>query len=98
MDCAGHPETLNHLDAPGAPDRIVTTGASVSRSLVSRASSWGQFAAQRWLHRLDPAMPQISVALRILCDREVRSVVREADVIDLQWIEAIRLHRLVRLT
>ncbi|MCW2834717.1 MAG: hypothetical protein JWN68_2670 [Nocardioides sp.] len=49
-----------------------------------------------WWRRLDPGAPDLEFAWAILRDPTARRLISEADVIDVQWMEAIRLQPLLR--
>jgi glycosyltransferase involved in cell wall biosynthesis len=50
----------------------------------------------RRLRQLDPGLPSLGLAGAVLAASPIREAIRQADVVDLQWSESIRLARLVR--
>ncbi|MCF6376293.1 glycosyltransferase family 4 protein [Nocardioides KLBMP 9356] len=90
---------LNHEAATraGVPRRLLLLGHEPGRSpvakLLNRAALWLDTS---WRHRRDPGMPSAAFILGLLRSKEARAAVREADVIDLQYSESIRLVRLLR--
>ena len=90
---------LNHASAtrPGVPRRLLLLGHEAGLGLTGRAMNrLAVLVENGWRHRRDPGMPSIPFVLGLLRSAEARSAVREADVIDLQYSESIRLVRLLR--
>lgn len=84
-------------DRPGAPERTLLVGREFGTSLAARALARGTVTADRWWRRIDPGVPYLPFALGLLLSREARASLRQADVVDLQWDDAIRLRWIVRL-
>jgi len=81
---------------PGAPDRIIPLGLEPASSLVGRATNRASLNLDtRWRVR-DPGLPYLPLLVGLARSSEARRAVREADVIDLQWSDSIRLVHLLR--
>lgn len=52
---------------------------------------------QDYVHRLDPAGPDLAFVALLLTDPRVRTLVRQADVVDIQWGEYSRLWPWLRI-
>ncbi len=52
---------------------------------------------QDLVHRLDPSCPDLPFLVDLISDRELRSLIRGADIIDLQWSEYNRLWPVLRI-
>ncbi|GAA1916958.1 glycosyltransferase [Nocardioides hwasunensis] len=90
---------LNHESAtkPGVPRRLLLLGHETGLGVVGKAQNrLAAIVETRWRHRRDPGMPFIPFVVGLLRSSEARAAVREADVIDLQYSESIRLVRLLR--
>ncbi|PRY63237.1 glycosyltransferase involved in cell wall biosynthesis [Knoellia remsis] len=57
---------------------------------------WLTTNVDRWWRRLDPGAPYLPYAVGLLISSAARSALREADIVDLQWEDSIRLAPLVR--
>ena len=93
------PGTRSNREAaarPGAPERVVPLGLEPASSLPAKAANWASLNADMRLRRFDPGMPYLPLLADLLRSREARAVIREADVIDLQWSDSIRLVHLLR--
>ena len=82
---------------PGAPALVMPLG------LEPATTPWGKFANRVSLNldtrlraRWDPGMPYLPLVVGLLSSRSARRAVRDADVIDLQWSDSIRLVHLLR--
>ena len=90
---------LNHEAATrdGVPRRLLLLGHEPGRhagvKLINRLTVQ---ADERLRSRRDPGLPFLPFVLGLLRSREARAAVREADVIDLQYSESIRLVGLLR--
>ena len=51
---------------------------------------------ERWWRRVDPGLPPLALVADLLTGGPAARAVREADVVDLQWSEQVRLAGLVR--
>lgn len=89
-------ENTDALTRAGRPRDVHLVGRAGSRGLPSRALSWATYQAQVRITLGGPTRPPVTMAARLLADPVLRRAVRIADVVDLQWLEYIRLHRLVR--
>lgn len=90
---------LNHESAskPGVPHRLLLLGHEKGRGAVGRVlNRIALMVDTRWRHRRDPGMPSAAFVLGLLRSKQARAAVRQADVIDLQYSESIRLVRLLR--
>lgn len=90
---------LNHESAskPGVPRRLLLLGHETGLGPVGRVQNRLAMAVENTLrHRRDPGMPFVPFVVGLLRSKEARAAVREADVIDLQYSESIRLVRLLR--
>lgn len=82
---------------PGVPRRVLLLGHEPGGSLPARAANRLAVNGDAWWRRRrDPGMPWIPFVLGLLRSRDARAALREADVIDLQYSESIRLVRLLR--
>lgn len=66
------------------------------RSLAQRALGRASTLVDARRRRSDPGLPPLAMASELVADRRLRRLIREADVIDLQWSECIRLAALMR--
>jgi glycosyltransferase involved in cell wall biosynthesis len=81
---------------PGVPQRLLLLGYEPRRGPVGKLlNRWSINIDARWRHR-DPGLPWLPFLLGLARSRDARAAVREADVIDLQYSESIRLVRIVR--
>ena len=90
---------LNHesRSKPGVPRRLFLLGHESGLGFVGRAQNRLAMVVEgAWRHRRDPGMPAVPFVLGLLRSKEARAAVRDADVIDLQYSESIRLVRLLR--
>ncbi|NYE35779.1 glycosyltransferase involved in cell wall biosynthesis [Nocardioides cavernae] len=90
---------LNHESAnkPGVPGRLLLLGHEQGLGLAGKVQNRLAMTVEgAWRHRRDPGMPFVPFIVGLLRSREARAAVREADVIDLQYSESIRLVRLLR--
>ena len=90
------PVNRRALSADGLPTAFLLVGRG-DRRLVARAA---RFVAQHVfaaLHRFDVAVPHLSYAVSLVLDPRARRTLRDADVVDLQFSEYIRLVPLLRL-
>ena len=83
----------------GAPDRVIPLGLERATSLLGRAANRISLNLDTRLRaRWDPGMPYLPLLVGLARSREARAAIRDADVIDLQWSDSIRLvHALRRL-
>ncbi len=89
---------LNHESAalPGVPDRLLLLGHEPGHSLFGKAlNRLAVNSDARWRRR-DPGAPSLPFLLGLLRSAEARAAIRDADVIDLQYSESIRLVGLLR--
>lgn len=89
------PENRDGITREGAPSTVLLVGRSGSRAPWSRAFSWLLYQAQR-RRKDDPTAPSLTMSARLVLDKRLRNLVRDADVVDLQWLEQIRLEPLIR--
>lgn len=84
--------------APPLPNVIRASGLPGSPPHVHITQGIGQLMArlENRVRRLDPGQPPWSLARALRKDRQLRQLVREAAVIDLQWQDTIRLAKRVR--
>ncbi|GAA5108204.1 hypothetical protein GCM10023339_06970 [Alloalcanivorax gelatiniphagus] len=90
---------LNHEAArrPGVPRRLLLLGHESGRSLPGRALNRLTVRLDSRLRfGRDPGLPFLPFLLGLARCAEARAAIREADVIDLQYSESIRLVRLLR--
>ncbi len=89
---------LNHEAAskPGVPRRLLLLGHQPGRNPVDKLLNRLTLRADALRRRRDPGLPSLPFALGLLRSSQARAAVREADVIDLQYSESIRLVRLLR--
>lgn len=90
-------ENTAALTRAGRPSDVHLVGRTGARGPVPRALSWAAYQAQVRVTLGGPTRPPVTMAARLVASRELRQAVRSADVVDLQWLEYIRLHRLVRV-
>lgn len=93
------PTTTVNVEAvrsPGSPARVVLV-AGPGRHLVHRLVNRLALVIDRIWRRVDAGVPYLPWAAGILTSPEARRAIREADVLDLQWLDAIRLLPLLRL-
>lgn len=89
---------LNHDIAakPGVPRRLLLLGHESGRGVVGKAlNRVVLFVDRRWRQH-DPGAPSLPFLLGLARSAPARRAVREADVIDLQYSESIRLVRVLR--
>ncbi|WP_133176442.1 glycosyltransferase [Nocardioides currus] len=85
------------LGEAGVPRRLLLLGHEAGRGPLGRVlNRLAVLADTTWRHRRDPGMASAAFVLGLLRSPEARAAVREADVIDLQYSESIRLVRLLR--
>lgn len=84
------------VNRPGAPDRIIPLGLEPASSLVGKALNRLSLNVDTRWRRRDPGLPYLPLLVGLARSREVRRAVRNADVIDLQWSDSIRLVHLLR--
>ncbi|WP_165356959.1 glycosyltransferase [Nocardioides zhouii] len=90
---------LNHEAAQkqGVPGRLLLLGHEPGRNPVAKLVNRLTVGADaRLRRRRDPGLPSLPFVLGLLRSPRARAAVREADVIDLQYSESIRLVRLLR--
>jgi glycosyltransferase involved in cell wall biosynthesis len=81
---------------PGAPQRVVPLGLEPSTSLPGKVANRLSLNLDTRWRRRDPGLPYLPLLVGLARSAEVRRAVREADVIDLQWSDSIRLVHLLR--
>lgn len=81
---------------PGAPERVIPLGLEPSGSFAGKAVNRLSLNLDMRLRHLDPGMPYLPLLVGLMRSRAARRAVREADVIDLQWSDSIRLVHLLR--
>lgn len=83
-------------DRPGAPDRVIALGLEPASSIPGKvANRLSVNLDMKWRHR-DPGMPYLPLFVGLARSGEARKAIRDADVIDLQWSDSIRLVHLLR--
>ncbi len=90
---------LNHEAARknGVPRRLLLVGHEPGRNPADKVlNRLAVRADARLRQRRDPGLPVLPFVLGLLRSSQARAAVREADVIDLQYSESIRLVRLLR--
>ena len=89
---------LNHeaTTKPGVPSRLLMLGHEARRSPIGKALNRVSVNIDGRWRRRDPGLPSLDFLLGLTRSREARAAIREADVIDLQYSESIRLVRLLR--
>lgn len=80
----------------GAPDRIIPLGLESSSSLLGKAANRASLDVDTRWRRRDPGLPYLPLLAGLARSPEARRAIREADVIDLQWSDSIRLVHLLR--
>lgn len=93
------PGTRSNREAaarPGAPPRVVPLGLEQSSSLAGKVANRLSLNLDRRWRRFDPGMPYLPLIVGLVRSSQARRAVREADVIDLQWSDSIRLVHLLR--
>lgn len=80
----------------GAPRRLLIGGAAAPSVIDRGLRRMTAGLDRRWRQR-DQGAPPLDLALALLRDSKVRAAVREADILDLQWSEMIRLSPVLRL-
>ncbi|RYB92375.1 glycosyltransferase [Nocardioides glacieisoli] len=83
-------------EKPGAPERTIPLGLEAGRNLLERAANRASLILDARLRRRDPGLPYLPLLVGLAGSAEARRLVREADVIDLQWSDSIRLVHLLR--
>lgn len=81
---------------PGAPPRTVPLGLGPATSLWEKALNRVAVNADMRTRRLDPGMPYLPLLADLVRSAEARALVRDADVIDLQWSDSVRLVHVLR--
>ncbi len=82
---------------PGAPQAVVPLGLQPASTPWCKAANRISLNLDTRLRaRWDPGMPYLPLIVGLLSSRAARKAVRDADVIDLQWSDSIRLVRLLR--
>lgn len=81
---------------PGAPDGIIALGLEPASNLVGKAANRVSLNLDTRWRRRDPGLPYLPLLVGLARSREARAAIREADVIDLQWSDSIRLVHLLR--
>ena len=81
---------------PGAPQAVIPLGLEPASSLLGKAANRVSLRADGRLRRRDPGMPYLPLLVGLARSGEARKALREADVIDLQWSDSIRLAHLLR--
>lgn len=82
--------------SPGTPRNVVLVGAP-GRRLPARILNRLALVADRRLRPHDPGAPYLPFVMGILRDPGVRRAIREADVLDLQWLDSVRVLPILRL-
>ena len=90
------PATRSAVAMPGAPERVVLVGGSPGRTTVERVRGRVLAVADRWGRRLDPGMPSAWLVNELRPGGPMAQLLEEADVVDLQWSEQVRLAGMVR--
>lgn len=81
----------------GAPQHVIPLGLEPATTFVGGATNRLSLNLDTRLRaRRDPGMPYLPLVVGLARSKEARRAVREADVIDLQWSDSIRLVRLLR--
>lgn len=78
------------LASPGAPPGTLLVGREFGTSLPARALGWATVTLDRRLRPIDQGLPFVPYAVGVRTSAQVRTLVRSADVVDLQWEDAIR--------
>lgn len=93
------PGTRSNRDAallPGAPQSVIPLGLEPERRTLWKATNRLALVVDgRWRH-FDPGMPYLPLLVGLLRSPKAREEIRQADVIDLQWSDSIRLVHLLR--
>ncbi|NPD03906.1 glycosyltransferase family 4 protein [Nocardioides sp. zg-1308] len=89
---------LNHEAAtrPGVPRTLLLLGHESGRGLLGKVLNRAVLTADTRWRRRDPGAPSLPFVLGLMRSRQARRAIRDADVIDLQYSESIRLVRLLR--
>ncbi len=89
---------LNHEAStlPGVPERLLLLGYEPARSPLAKALNRLSVNVDARWRRRDPGAASLPFLLGLLRSAEARAAIRDADVIDLQYSESIRLVRLLR--
>lgn len=85
------PATRHASVQPGAPAEQLLLGLSPGRTATQRAVNFALVTADAKLRRLDAGLPSLAFAYRLSRDPRARRAILDADVIDLQWLDMIRL-------
>lgn len=80
----------------GAPRRVLLLGGLPGRSPSERAVNWLAAKTEPRARRWDQTVPYAPFVAGLLRSKEARRALGKADVVDLQWLEMIRLTPLVR--
>lgn len=83
-------------ERPGAPRRTIPLGLEPARSLGGRALNRASLLGDGYWRTWDPGLPYLPLLVGLARSREARELIRQADVIDLQWSDSIRLVHLLR--
>ena len=81
---------------PGAPARVVPLGLEQTSSLPGKVANRLSLNLDTRWRRRDPGLPYLPLVVGLARSAEARRTLREADVIDLQWSDSIRLVHLLR--
>ena len=93
------PTTVSNVKAakqPGAPHDIRMLGLEKRTNLLGKAMNRASLWLDRRWRYLDPGMPSVPFLLGLRRDPEAVRRIRDADLIDLQWSDSIRLVRRLR--
>ena len=89
---------LNRATAlrPGTPRDLLLLGHERGLGLSGRLLNRAVLLVDRWWRRRDPGLPDLPMLLGIARSGRARRAIRQADVLDLQYSESIRLVGLLR--
>lgn len=93
------PTTVSNVKAakqPGAPHDIRMLGLEKRTNLLGKAMNRASLWLDRRWRYIDPGMPSVPFLLGLRRDPEAVRRIRDADLIDLQWSDSIRLVRRLR--
>ncbi len=90
------PATRLAVDQSGAPEGAILVGPPPTANLVGKAARWLAINWESWMRRSDPGVVSLAMAIGLFLDPRARTALRQADVVDLQWMEAIQLAPFVR--
>ena len=88
------PINRRNRERPGAPTHVRLLGRAANRWQGPLTLAAHQL--DRGWRRVDPSAPPLSVVVGLLLAPESRAVLRDADIVDLQWSEQIRLAPLLQ--